>query len=722
MTRVFSHARLTRIIIILIFWQFAFSLSLIAASKEKTSDLNILLITIDTLRSDRLSCYSSEHINTPNIDRLAANGTLFSRAFAHTTTTLPSHANILLGTTPLYHGVHDNFNFIVDEQMTTLAEYLQNSGYSTGAFVGAYPLDARFGLNQGFQTYDDDYGRSHGINFYTPERPAENVVNRALTWLDKQSTPWFLWIHCYDPHTPYNPPEPYQTKYAENLYNGEVVYIDDMMGKFFSYLNNKNIREKTAIIFTGDHGESLGEHGEETHAFLAYNSTLWIPLIISSPGIKPNSVVQTVAHIDIFPTICDILQIKKPAFLQGRSLLPAMRGKKLKTKPIFFESLYPYYNRGWAPIKGYIKETVKFMDTPIYETYDLEKDFQELNNIFKLSTLKKHKDYLDNLIKEMMIPDSAKPKRTFNRKAAEKLQSLGYISGYNVNQKKTFGPSDDVKTLLPFHYQTEEAWELYQKGNVSRAVEILEKIIAEQNNVDMAYKRLAGIYSETGKMEAALQTLEKGLEQFPASYEIYIDYLKTLNNAGKFKEIILEASEPGYLEVDFDPEFWNVLGLAYANSGALDKAIEAFEKSLSLDNNFPELLNNIGKAYHSQAIKTKSRALLNKASEMFKKAIEIDPSYPKPYTSMGNLYRSMGNMEAAIRFWESALKVAPNDSGALYNMGIANMEQKNFTNASTYFKKYKKLYYHNLSPSLQKKLDELIQKCTLSVKTKKYNH
>ena len=687
------------------------SLNLHAGSKKKAAGKNLLLITIDTLRADRLSCYRPGHLKTPNIDGLASRGTLFTRAFAHTPTTLPSHTNILLGTTPLYHGVHDNFNFVVTEEMTTLAEFLKDQGYSTGAFIGAYPLDARFGLNQGFMLYDDDYGRSHGANFYTPERPAEIVVNKALGWLDKQDSSWFLWIHCYDPHTPYSPPEPYKTRFADNLYNGEVAYIDAMMGKLFSYMDNKNMSEKTVVIFTGDHGESLGEHGEETHAFFAYNSTIWIPLIISSPGIKPNQATQTVAHIDIFPTICDILQIKKPAFLQGRSLLPAMQGKKLKTRPVFFESLYPYYNRGWAPIKGYIKENEKFIDTPIYELYNLEQDFNERNNILKLTNVKKHKDYLDKLIKDMVAPDSDRAKRDFNRKAAEKLQSLGYMSGYNVNKKTMFGPSDDVKTLLPFHYQTEEAWDIYQAGNASRAIEILKKVIFEQKNVDMAYKRLAGIYAETGKIKAALDTLELGLKQFPASYEIYSDYLKTLNNANKFREIILESTEADYPEMDLDPEFWNILGIAYAQTGALEKALETFEKALSLDENFPELLHNIGKTYHSLGNIKKDNQLLKKAEEMFKQAIALDPSYPKPYSSLGNLYRTRGEIKAAIQYWKNALKMDPDDSGALYNMGIASLGQKDFTNAYAYLTKYKKLYYPRLSLELQRNLDKLIQKC-----------
>jgi len=210
--------------------------SLYSLGKEETKH-NILLITIDTLRADRLSCYGSENPKTPNIDRLAERGVLFSRAFANTSTTLPSHANILLGATPNYHGVHENLNFIVNDALLTLAEYLKDNGYATGAFVGAYPLDSRFGLSQGFDTYDDHYSRIHSVNLASLERKAEEVIDSALSWLEDRRSPWFLWIHCWDPHTPYEPPEPFRTQYKENPYDGEVAYVDSALGNFFDHFS-----------------------------------------------------------------------------------------------------------------------------------------------------------------------------------------------------------------------------------------------------------------------------------------------------------------------------------------------------------------------------------------------------------------------------------------------------------------------------------------------------
>jgi len=246
----------------------------IPVSKEKQANLNVLLITIDTIRPDRLSCYSRKYLQTPHIETLASKGALFKRAFAHNPTTLPSHDNILLGTPPLYHGVHDNSNFIVAQDFLTLAEYLKSEAYSTGAFVGAFPLDSRFGLTQGFDVYDDSYPSKSSTAFAYTERIAERVVHEALAWMKKQNSPWFSWIHVWDPHAPYMPPEPFKSKFKDEPYSGEVAYVDHELGKLFDYLEKNNLMENTLIILTGDHGESLGDHGELTHGYFAYNSTL----------------------------------------------------------------------------------------------------------------------------------------------------------------------------------------------------------------------------------------------------------------------------------------------------------------------------------------------------------------------------------------------------------------------------------------------------------------
>ena len=337
---------------------------------------NLLLITVDTLRADRLGCYGSEAPATPNIDVLAESGALFLNAFAHNPLTLPSHANILLGTTPLHHGVHENSLAKVSDSHQTLAEFLKARGYATAAFIGAFSLDSRFGLSQGFDVYDDSYpSRTDGLAVI-PERPAQKVLAAAAGWLEKAGSPWFAWIHLWDPHAPYRAPPPFLERFREDGYAGEVAYVDAQLGKFFDFLEINHLGENTLVVFTGDHGEAFGEHGETRHGYFAYNTTLHIPLLVSGPGIPSKKrISRNASHIDIFPSICDWLKIEPPAHLQGISLDPLLQGGGGKERPIYFESLEPHLHYGWAPVRGFLEGARKFIDSPIPEYYDLEKDY-----------------------------------------------------------------------------------------------------------------------------------------------------------------------------------------------------------------------------------------------------------------------------------------------------------------------------------------------------------
>jgi len=597
---------------------------LYSRKEGKKRGLNFLLITIDTLRSDRLSCYTDEHLKTPNIDSLAEKGILFSRAFANTSTTLPSHANILLGTTPLYHGVHENSNFIVREEFLTLSEHLKSNGYNTGAFVGAFPLDSRFGLTQGFDIYDDDYGNNQYQSSAFVERKAEVVVDNALEWLKAQESAWFLWIHCFDPHDPYEPPEPFKTQYEKHPYNGEVAYVDFVLGKLLNYMNEKNLFDNTLVVFTGDHGESLGEHGEMTHGFYAYNSSIWVPLIIAFPGVKPGQVEQYISHIDIFPTVCDVLDIKKPSFLQGVSLLPAMKGKKLRKMPIYIESMYPYYTVGWAPQRGFIYDKEKFIDSPIPELFDLDKDFEELKNLAERKKLDRYRKQLELIIKNQSLRENIKAERRIDRESMEKLRSLGYVSGSKVPKKESYGPKDDVKVLLPYHNRSMKAMDLYKEGKTKEGFELLKEVITERKDIDIAYFNLGALYKEEGKMREALEVLKLGIENIPSSYKIFSAYISDLLNTGQYDEVIKAFEGKSLFQMEHDPEIWNSLGIAYSSKEDFEKAMVAYEKAISIDHEYPLVYNNLGTAYLSIFIKTKDSRTYQKSLQNFKKAIELD--------------------------------------------------------------------------------------------------
>jgi len=411
--------------------------------------LNVLLVTIDTLRADRVGVYDPVNGKTPEIDRWAAEGAVFLRAFAHVPTTLSSHASILLGMTPPSHGVHDNAGFVVRDDFLTLAELLKSQGYATGAFVGGFPLAARFGLGQGFDVYDDEFSLGEPGIDRGRERRAQAVLDRALAWLKGRTAPWFLWVHFYDPHDPYSPPEPFKTKAGGDLYGGEVAYTDAVLGRLFKILESEGLSSSTLILLTADHGESLGEHAEETHGFLAYNAAIHVPLIIRRPGQAPRRVRPNVSHVDIFPTVCDVLDLPKPAPLQGTTLLPLLEGREREETPIFFEALSAYYNLGWGPITGYILREEKYIESPVPEVYDLEKDFGERKSLAPGRDLGPQKKSLEGLLRRLTSAAGAKAGQPLDREAQEKLRSLGYLASPSGPSRKISAPRATSRCCSP---------------------------------------------------------------------------------------------------------------------------------------------------------------------------------------------------------------------------------------------------------------------------------
>ena len=676
------------------------------------SRLNLLLITIDTLRADRVGFSGSTHLKTPHLDSLASRSLVFSRAFAHTTMTLPSHTNILLGATPSYHGVHDNVNFIVRGEFLTLAEHLKTYGYSTGAFLGGFPLDSRFGLDQGFDVYDDTFGRGdmrldQGAN--TGERRAQAVLDNALKWLQGRSSPWFLWIHFYDPHDPYAPPEPFRRQYASSPYDGEVAYVDSVMGNLIRALEGNGLFEKTMIVLTGDHGESLGEHGEKTHGYLAYNTTLWIPFFIYYPGSRHQVVRQNVSHIDIFPTVCDGLEIKKPTSLQGTSLFPLVRGNKIGEPAVYFESLSPYYSMGWAPIRGYIAGRDKFIDSPLPEFYDLLNDFEEKNNLAARQKLDGCKKQLDLMVQAQTSEKSLTAEQKTDRETREKLRSLGYVANLPSSRKSAFTPEDAVAALLPYHNRAMESLELFQAGKVREAIEILGKVLAARKNISTAYLNLAFIYRSQNRLSEALAILRKGFESLPENYAVYFQLIGNLYDAGEFEDVLRTFEAGKYAEIEFDPVIWNYIGLAYENTGDAQGAQTSYEKSLAIDDKFAITYNNLASFYFHAFRQTHKPEAYAQAVKNYQKAVDIDPNYGGAFHGLGVAYYQSGNYAQAIASLEKARALDPSLEEAYYFLGSAYLKNGNKSKAYGYFLKYKATPSYNLlSPSAKAKLEEII--------------
>ncbi len=663
--------------------------------------LNVVLITIDTLRADHLSCYNPGFARTPHIDALAEKGVLFTHAFAHVPMTLPSHTSILTGTLPLYHGIHDNYGFRASEKLTTMAEFLKARGYATAAFIGAFPLDSRFGLAQGFDLYDEKYPSKNMRTFFFPERKAKKVIDAALAWLSaNQGKRFFVWVHVFDPHQPYDPPPPYDSQYKDDLYSGEIAYTDAQLGRLFEYLKEKGLEENTLVVITSDHGEGLGDHGESTHGYFAYNSTIHIPLIFYAPGIFPHRKVDTyVAHWDIFPTVAEIIGEKPPSQVQGRSLVPALRGKKMEDEEIYFESLSPFLSRGWAPLRGLIKDRFKFIDLPIKEAYDLTRDFSEEHNIYGTP---KSRELERELPRVMDKYSRGKVQATgVSRGDMEKLLSLGYVSG-RVRGKEKFTREDDLKTLLPIHLAHLKAIKLYSAGKLDQAIKLEEEVLKKRPDFPQAYVTLATFYKAKGDIRKALEVFREGEKRGIKEYSFYTFYGLTLTEAGRPEEAI-KVLKKAISIVDFDPEAWNYLGIAYWKAGLYDQALQAYKRALSLEPNYALVYNNLGSLFLSMRI-------YEDAAKYFQKALDLDPSLAAAYNGLGDCYEAMGKRDKAIELWKKALEKNPWYALAAYNLAIALEKEGKLKEAREYARKYLKLLGRNISPADKARMERILRR------------
>jgi arylsulfatase A-like enzyme/Tfp pilus assembly protein PilF len=683
-----------------------------SSAASQKSRLNLLLITIDTIRADRVGFCGSSRLKTPYMDGLASKSLIFLRAFAHNPMTLPSHTNILLGVTPSYHGVHDNVNFIVRGEFLTLAEHLKTYGYSTGAFLGGFPLDSRFGLDQGFDVYDDyiaggDLRLNQGAN--AGERKAQAVLDSALKWLQGRASPWFAWVHFYDPHDPYTPPEPFRSQHASNLYEGEVAYVDSVIGNLLRALEGNGLFQNTMIVLTGDHGESLGEHGEKMHGYLAYNTTLWIPLLIYYPSSPHRVVGQNVSHIDIFPTVCDGLQIKKPAALQGTSLFPLVKGKNIAEPVIYFESLSPYYSMGWAPIRGTIAGRDKFIDSPLPEFYDLLTDFDEKNNLAARQKLDGYQKELDRIMRAQTSEKSLTARQKADRETREKLRSLGYIANLPSTRKAIFTPQDAVAALLPYHNRAMEALDLFQAGKVQEAIGILRKVLDARKNISSAYLNLAIIYRSQNRLRDAIAILRSGLEALPENYAVYFQLIANLYDAGEFEDVLRTFKAGTYAEIEFDPVIWNYIGLAYEKMGDDPRAQASYDESLAIDDTFAVTYNNLGAFYFRVFRQTHKPESYARAVKNYQKAVDLDPDYGAAFHGLGVAYYQSGNYAQAIASLEKGRALDPSLDEAFYFLGSAYLKTGNKPKALSYFLKYKATpSYKLLSSSAKAKLEEII--------------
>ncbi|MFH2001284.1 MAG: sulfatase-like hydrolase/transferase [Planctomycetota bacterium] len=427
------------------------------AVQEGKSALNLLVITLDTSRADHFGCYGCKEARTPNIDALAASGVLFEEAFTPVPLTLASHASIFTGNFPPYHGVHTNTGKLLDEANQSLAEIFKGKGYTTAAFIGADVLHRRTGINQGFDLFDDDFSDSKQLgDGIHPEKIAETVVGSAIDWIDRNSgSPFFLWVHLYDPHHPFSPPGEYGKEFQANPYDGEIAYSDHWIGKLLEKLDNEDLIDETLVAFLSDHGEGLGDHDEDTHGIFIYDSTLHVPFILSCrklfpPGKRVPGLVRT---IDLVPTVLDLYGIPKPKEMQGVGLVPMIDGLGSSPLTLYAESYLAATDFGWSHLLGIRTADWKAIYAPKPELYNLHDDFKETDN--KADESKKIADeLLDRLGKwvGMLKREGVTELQKMDAKTRDSLQALGYVSGSNptefgLKSKSEIDPKDKTDVI-----------------------------------------------------------------------------------------------------------------------------------------------------------------------------------------------------------------------------------------------------------------------------------
>ena len=634
-----------------------------------TANQNVLLITIDTLRADALSSYGGP-AQTPTLDRLAAEGARFTFAHAHAVVTLPSHTSILSGLLPYEHGMRDNSGFRVRAGTPTLATRLKARGFSTGAFVGGFPLTKRFGLTPGFDVYDDQMPETRGaVEISMPERPAVDVVSRAVSWIGQQQAPFFGWVHLFDPHSPYHPPQDLASTYASQPYYGEVAAVDRALTPLIDRV--RSLSRPTLVIVTADHGESLGDHGELTHGMFAYEPTLRVPLIVASVFGQDDEpaggiVVDTpVRHVDIVPTILDALGIERDAKLSGSSLREAIAGTAREDRPSYFESMTYNLVRGWAPLRGVLRERSKYIDLPLPELYDLAADARETTNLE--ASQRDRVQVLTNLLRTFNVAPPDRPGRE-TAEAAAALRSLGYVQG-SAPAKAAYTEADDPKRLVEIDRDLHRATEMNQAGRKDEAVAMLRSVIARRPDTADAYMSLAYAFWEAGDPPQAIAVLEQGLSSGAPDRDIRIRlgiYLAESHiDPGKAIRLLEGMSEE-------DVEALNGLGVAYGDAGRHADALRAFRRILTLDPTNGLAYQNLSSIVLREALASRNesdrRAKLQEAEAHARKAIEVDPALADAYTTLGVVLSTTGRKPEAIAAWQRAVELDASQFNALYNL------------------------------------------------------
>lgn len=607
---------------------------LVAGSCAPRPQPNVLIITIDTLRADHLGCYGFSLARTPVIDGLANDGVRCTDAAAVAPITLPSHCSIMTGLYPPAHGVRDNGAYALGDDTVTLADRLRAAGYTTKAIVSAVILNRRYNLSKGFDDYDDDlWAEDEPQLFLVRDRKAPKTAARFVKWLDgwaeqPKRKPFFAWVHFYDPHAPYEPPASDRVL-SPSLYDGEIAVADRGVGTIVSALRAKGLLDRTLVVLTADHGESLGEHEEKTHALFIYDATINVPMIWRLPGVFParRTYSGPVSSVDIVPTVLGLLGLPGGQETQGLDLVRALQGRTAPPqRPQYCESLLSEVGFGMAPLFGVRSDGMKWIRAPRPEVYDLRRDPRELHNIYAgdHATAIRLEGQLEGVLEDSRRRERKVRENPMGRETLQNLRSLGYMAG---GEERASMGGMDPKDGIGIYNQLEEARHLCQRQRWREAESVLREILTRLPTHITARNILALVLTHEGRVEEAIAQDRESLRQDPKQSRIYAAIASS--------EIL---------------------------QGNLDGAKRDLEFALKITPRFVEAICSMG-------FVAALRGDDDEAQRWYDKAVAEDPGFPRAYRRIADLYFERGDFGSALRYYRRTLDVAPSDFAALIQAG-----------------------------------------------------
>ena len=674
--------------------------------RHRLKQMNVLLITLDTQRADHLGCYDSRYLKTPALDQLASEGVLFEKCLAQTPLTLPSHTTILSGTYPTYHRVRDNELHKAPAGLPLISETFHQAGYATAAFLGAFVLHRGFGLQRGFDLYADHFpSRYRTRSWGEIRKPAETVLTEARNWLEaNRGQRFFSWIHLYDPHAPYEPSSPFRERFPDHPYRGCVAYMDAELGKFFDFLRQSGLWEKTLIVVAGDHGESLGEHGETTHGFFLYQETLRVPLLIRAPFRLPRQRVKRLVElVDVAPTLLEAAGLTGPKTIQGHSLLElVLTGRdESPEKAAYSETYYPLLHFGWSELKSLQQGELKFIQAPRQELYDLAADQKESRNLAlerdperkKLRGLLGH--FVDASSREALTAEN----KGLDPQAREKLASLGYItsSAATIEGKNAVDPKDKIGVYI----RLQQAKELFNQQALEEATGLARGILAHDPQVTEARILLATIYRDRNELAAAEEVLKAGLRINGDDQQLLTLLGKVLSAMGKHREALEVFSACLALDTG-NPIYQNNLGMASWFMNDPGRAVAAFQRASELDPQYALPLANLGLL----TLNVLSDPV--KAEGYLLKALAVDPEQLSVHNALAGYYARTGLFIKAEYHWRRCVEIDRRFLEAWMNLLVLyGRDLRDRGKALDVYARLRGDFYNRLEPKDRKMIDEI---------------